>query len=371
MFKKFINRLSNRFSTGQKLLIALVLSILIIGGGYLTFNWFTNPVFQARVKLFAGIRGQNTASNSKKDIADLTPLTNQLKQANLTKDYYRDYTLLELDIYPNAWVKRNFNETEQRNALISGKDADPSNSGLSNKEKYLYGGNPKKRNSLCDGKNLGNKPFEGSEYTCDNKTDKQLVAAGISPLTGLELDTPKTFRALNQDVNIINSLKDGIEKASEDALDYPDLYQLSRTVNYDNKLTNYKVTSVEDSSKTRIDYRTLRLDILKDFVGSDSSTLSIGQIYQISSREQFQSLKELYQKQIDKLNSASVPKPYSTSHQAYIFILSRLQELVDIRQKGLETKTTETDDYRKVVKDKAIEVVWGYRKLSEELSKVD
>ena len=357
--------------TWQKILIALILSVLIIGGSYSIFSWFTNPTFQSRVRLFAGIKVDPTNSNSNKNTFETPELVNQLKQANLTKDYYRDYSLLDLNIYPSAWVKRHFNEAEQKNALVSGKDADPRQSGLSNQQKYLYGADPKKKNSLCDGKAAGSKPVDGSDYACDDKTDKDLVAVGISPLTGLQLDIPKTFRALNQDVQVLNNLKDGIEKASDDALDYSDLYNASRSVSFDEDLNKLPTTQVDDTSQARISYQNVRLNILKNFVGADNGAVGIGQIYQISTPEQFNALKNIYKQNIDKLSSAGVPRPYTTSNKAYIFILQKLTELIDIRQTALAQKTTETEPYKQTIQKKAVEVVWGYRRLSEELAKVE
>lgn len=370
-FKNFGWADISKWSDKKKLVFAGSLSLLVVIIAGLGYNYFSNPVFRFTVNNLIWGQGSDLAErrsfiNSATD--DLQKAIEEFDQQN-RGNFYRTYTIRDLDIYPRAWVERKFSGAEQSNLLISGPSADPDGDGLINKEEYFYGSNPKMKRTLCDGIKEGEKPISTSPFQCDNRSDKQLVDSNLSPLTGLELDIIPTFRVMNQDFALINSLKETVEKASQEGVDFPELYQASRLIDLNTVASQIKVNQVDDISTNILEYRNIRSSTLQTF-SQDQSASGLSEIYTLTLPEQFDTVKKRYQTQIERLLSTAVPRRYAESHRAYVLIFQKLVELLDIRKQATSDGKLEDPAYREVSRKKAVEVVWGYRRLQEETTKI-
>jgi hypothetical protein len=356
-------------SERRKIFFAAIATFLIIAVIAIGYNFISNANF--RNSFFNNINPFSSQSSNRQNgnSTDTARLRQILSNFDQTAQYYRKYGLKDLDIYPQAWVNRNFNESERRNSLVSSAEADPDGDGLTNKEEYMFGSNPKKARSICDGQPLGSKPIATSPFTCDSRNDKELVDSGISPLTGLELDTLPEFTVLNQDISIVNSLKESFEKAAEEGVDFPVLFQASKTIDLSDQMNRISVITVEDTSNNILSYRDFRLSALENFI-TENQFSSLSQIYQLTQVEQFANIKKQYQDQIRSLENASVPKRYVESHKAYLMIMNKLTELVDLRSEAFVEKKTGSQEYKDKSYNKAVEIMWGYRRLQEEQAKI-
>ena len=342
---------------------ALVLISLIMG----TIQWITNPVFRNYLQNVPK-KGPITAFvENESDLRTKQALKNlddRLNQINDEQSLYQTINLADLPIYPDSWVVRNFSPDEKVNKLISGEMADPDSDGLSNKEEYFLGSDPKKADSLCK-TNDSKPPAKNSKIVCDGSgNDKKYFEMGISPLTGLELETPQTFRLLKQDVAIIGGIKNSFETASSEGVEFPVLYQLSKNIDLTAELNQIAVREVSDIAQNILDYRSLRLEIIKDTVGQ-SQTSSLSQVYQTIKIDQLEVLKSQYQKQLDQLNRSAVPTKMLITHRSYVLIIRKLINLIDHRMTGIKDGKTKEAEFGKISQEKAVEIVWGYRILTE------
>lgn len=356
----------------QKTIIALLATLTIVATVFGGYNWLTNNSFRESVTAFFDPSYQQRVNPSNLDpttLAEINNINNILSGIDPTVDYYQTIKMTDLDIYPKAWVTRYFDEDQRLNTLISGPGADPDSDALTNKQEYFYGSNPKKKDSLCGDKKIGDKVSITSPAICNGKNDKQLVDSGFSPLNGLELDTPANFRVLRQDKTILDDMREGFEKASEEGTDFTTLYQLSKEIDLTPEFESISVNSIDDEATAILNYRKTRLEIIGNFVdGSEISSLS--QIYQIVQVEQLTNLKRQYQRQLDKLLALGVPKSLVPSHRAFALVFKKLVELVAYREKGFQEQVTGTEEFRTVSRQKSIEMIWGYRRLGEESEKV-
>jgi hypothetical protein len=358
-----------KWNQGQKILVATVATLLIFGIFLFGLNLVTNTEF--RNSLLSLPKALQFNSNSKKIVQDqIQELDGLINQYKNEADYYREYSINDLDIYPTAWVERNFSSLERQNQLISGPAADPDSDGLTNKQEYFIGSNPKKAFSLCDGFNIGDKPIPTAPFSCDGRNDKALYEAGLSPLTGLDLDIVPKFKILNQDFSIINSLKESVETASREGVDLPELYQRSRLIDLASVMDSQPVTSVEDNATNILTYRDSRIGILQDFFKQDSLTV-VSQVYSITKAEQFDNVISQYQGQVDNLAKLATPKKYTTIQKANLLLFKKLIELYQLRKSYFVAKKSESQEFKDKSKEKSIEVIWAYRRLNEEEKKVE
>ena len=274
---------------------------------------------------------------------------------------YKEISLEDLPVYPKAWVDRYFSLEEQANALISGESADPDEDGLSNKQEYLYGSNPRVADTLCENR-------IDKSTKCSGRNDKQNVDANISPLTGLTLDTPKKFQIKQQDFAFISQLKDSLTTASNEGVDFPTLYQEARLINLKSDAQNIKINEVDTNRQTVLDYLTVRLKILEGFTADDSLG-SFSKIYSYTKVDEFDKAIQGYQSLKDTLAGAPVPKKYTDSNKAYIFLFDKLLELLNHR-KTIISQVSPSDEFKKISKQKAVAMAWAYQNLNEELNKV-
>jgi hypothetical protein len=362
-FKFDISRLPPAF----RVMLALILSISIVGGTYSIYQFSFNPSWQSNLNTFIGIKKTDA---EQKLINSTIELNNLVQQYNKNGEYFKEYKLSDLDIYPEGWKKRYFiANNEQLNQLISGPQADPDNDGLTNREEFFYGSNPKLNKTLCNNLSLGDKPISTSPFTCDGRNDKQLVDDSISPLTGLTLDVVSKFTVLNQDVAVLNSLKESFEKASDEGVDFPVLYQMSRLIDNSEKMNQIKVIEQPDTAENILNYRDYRLNVINKIISEQEITI-LSQIYTITKDEQFTNLKKQYQTELDNAQNVAVPKKYVQSHRAFSLMFQILIDLIDHRRSGYLAENTSSQEFKDKSKNLAVEIAWSYRRFQEESANI-
>jgi hypothetical protein len=368
--KNILRRINifSRLKEWQKILLVIILGLILTGSGFLGVRYFTDTAFRENVS--SVFTGQNSNTKAKNEYVQgqVARINDVLSKINFDKNYYNDYTFADLDIYPLGFQRRFFNENERRNQSISGANADPDNDGLINKLEFFYGSNPKEKKSLCANTPTGQKPLETSTFVCDDRNDNDLVKAFISPLTGLDLDTSDRFRVLNQDINVINNIRNTFDQASNDGVDLPTLYQESLLVNLESEADKFKVTEIDDNAKNVLEYRAFRVEIVEVLVGSEEVS-PLSQVYTATSVQQLESLETQYNNILKKIESSPAPKMYSKTHKLYQMLFSKLSELAKHRKLGIQNNTFETEEYKATSKKIAIETTWVYRRLKEEGAK--
>ncbi len=352
----------------QKWLAAISSSLLIVLLILGIVQWFSNPSFRnlltnvpKKGPIAAIIENDNDLATQKA----LSNLTERLSKLNSGQDLYQIVKLADLPIYPDSWVARNFSPEEKNNTLLSGPLADFDGDGLSNKQEYFLGSNPKIKDTLCEARKDNLPVNKSSKIICDGLgSDKIYVDKGISPLTGFTLETPQQFKILKQDLAILQGVKTSFETASSEGVDFPVLYQLSKNIDLTSESDQIEVKTTTDTPENIINYRQVRLDILTQSIGENQFS-GLSQVYQTNKIEQLEIIKEQYQKQLDKLKISPVPQKMIPTHKTYILITKKLQALVEFRIYGIKDKKLNDPEFTKLAKQKATEVVWGYRILSE------
>jgi hypothetical protein len=344
----------------------VVVTLFIIGFSYnlISNTAFRDSVFGPAIRPF---QAQGDKNKINKELENLGQLADRL---TLNKKYYSEYSIKDLEIYPDGWIKRKFSESERRNSLISGKDGDPDKDGLTNKEEYFYGSDPKSSKTLCQNIPNGQVPYKDSAYVCDGRTDKQLVDNSISPLTGLKLDTVAKFTILQQDLSLINSLKEGISKASEEGLDFPELYARTRLIDLSSELDAKNVVETSDTAQNILNYRNFRLSTVDSFL-ADSGLNTLSSVYTLTQDEQFVSLINKYKDDQKKAQEYAVPKKYVMVHKAFLLIYDKLINLVQYRKEIVKSDIANKEELQKNNMNKIIETMWGYRRVKEETAKAD
>ena len=100
--------------------------------------FISDPIFRSGI---LNIPRQLTGDNDQQKIVnqELKNLQANLDTLTNTQEYYKEYSIEDLDIYPEAWKNRNFDPSEQKNSLISGAKADPDKDSLTNQQEYFAG----------------------------------------------------------------------------------------------------------------------------------------------------------------------------------------------------------------------------------------
>jgi hypothetical protein len=339
-------KISTQLKERDKLIIALLCTIAIIGGIIAASNWYS----KRDLPIVLNKNNDNSDTQDDEAIAKLS----KIKPTNTKDLLYSDISFLDLPIYPQAWVKRNFSVSDEVNLLVSGPSGDPDKDGLINKEEYFYGSDPQKKISLCINEKEG----------CDKPNDKQAVDSNISPLTGLDLVTPKKFSIKKQDYAIINRIEESFETAAEEGVDFPTLYQLSRKIDLSPELNSIKILITENSRESLLNYINLRVDLLENYSEENELTNFI-EVYETSNIQELTDIKKKYIELEEKLTNNYVPKKYTDAHQAYILLFKKFQQLIDIRINGLSQTDVNIEQFRSVSKEKSTELVWVYRFISE------
>lgn len=351
-----------------KILIAGILSLVIVFGTFGIYSWYQNPSFRSNLSTYLGLN-KGIKQQIKQDfnigVDDALNSLSQIKESPL----YREYTLLDLEIYPDAWVKRNFNEAEQVNQTISSRLADPDKDGLSNQEEYYYGSNPLKSKTLCGDKQNGEKASETNEYKCDNKNDRDFVSANVSPLTGYTLDIPFKFRAINQDVEVTNAYKVNLELASQEGLDIPILYEKSKLINLENELKNIKVIPADETAENILRYQQFQIALTETLL-KNGYTTSISQIYSLAKSSDYDALINAYKIRAEEIQKQATPKKYEALNKLYALNIIKISDIIKLRKEAIESNSTDNSEYQTKIQNKATELIWTYRRITEEQIKL-
>lgn len=356
--------LVDKFYLNQKYRVAIAL-ILTVGilSGLVYFSTGGTVNFNNKNKQNNSSNGSlSTDPDLERNLAKLNNIVDSYQPKNIVYDYlqYED-----LPIYPPSWVGRNFTETEQKNALISGPEADADGDRLSNKLEYLFGSDPKNKYTLC-GKD------DGSDKC--SKTDKENIDKGISPLTGFGLETNREIVLKKQDTVVLQSIQESFETASNEGVDFPILYQESNLIDISSQLDEETFITVEDNRESYTVYTNTRLDILDKFLSDkelDSSLNGLIAVYQTAKISELETLQARYTDLLKILKNVPVPITYTRSHQAFMLMFKKLIKLIGNRKDALNKKITNIDEFKAINKKLAVEVVWCYRKMNEELLKID
>ncbi len=344
----------------QKQFTAAFFAIILVAAISFGVAFYTNPNFKSFI--FQEKQVTDTKIEGSELDANLANLGQSLTKLNVDDILYDIINLEDLPVYPKAWVEKFFSLSERQNSLISGPSADPDVDGLSNKQEFFFGSNPRNKDSLCLGKT--------DRPECKGQTDGQNVANNISPLTGGVLSKNRSFKVNKQNSKLLDTLQNSFENSSREGVDFPSLYQLSKEINLEDYFNSFKVSGVEDNRDSFGKYLQIRTDIIQGFI-EDSELNSLTEIYATNDVSQLNVVKDLYQSRFDTLKSTAVPNRYVQTHKAYLVIFSKIVALVDYRIAGIGDNTIDNEDYKTGSKKLAVETVWGYKKLSEEIAKLN
>ncbi len=160
----------NKLNEVQKIALAIVLTLaIVVGLVVLAYSFESSFVNQE-------------AQEENQENQELVENTPDTVFSESKKIEYQKVSLFETDFYPEIWIKTNFEELEIANPLISGPESDADNDGLTNKEEFVLGSNPKNSQTFCS--------LEDND--CE-KTDKEFYDEGYSPLTNTNLEIDYTF----------------------------------------------------------------------------------------------------------------------------------------------------------------------------------
>jgi len=332
----------------QKNFFAVLFSVITLG-----------VVITVFVLLFQGPGEEEevVSSTTNRELQENLDRLNRLSDISPEDLFYEEVTFEDLDIYPSAWVERNFTPSERNNELLSGASGDPDRDGLINKLEFIYGSDPKNIDSLCNG--------ESNEEFCAGLNDKENVDAGISPLTGLPLDEETRKFTINfQDRTVIESLEESFDNAAREGLDFPTLYQLSKTVDYTEQVETITVITEPETRQNLLDYTDFRITLVEDILGSNELQ-SLSRIYSLVSIDELTSQREALSLKLQEVENYQVPNTQAEGHKLYIFIFRQLLDLVDLRIDAIEKNTLDSEVYQQDARDTSISIVWSYRKLNE------
>jgi hypothetical protein len=338
----------NNFLSQQKKSIIILISILLVFvgiSGYL--------VYTGKAKL-PFVKKQSNSNATADDIVN--KLGRSLEQVNLDTVLYDNISFKELPVYPVGWVERFFTNSEQANQLISAPNADADSDGLTNKEEYFYASNPKNKDTLCEGKR--------DDKTCFGKTDKENVDSGLSPLTGLTLDSFDKIKIKKQDYAILNRIQDSFENASKEGVDFPTLYQLSKTIDLSSEYGKISILTQSNDRVNIVNYITFRATLLQDIADQGEVTL-FSEVYKSIKIEEIKATRKKYSDKTEELKNTYTPERFAELHKAYIYFFEKVVQLLDLRVEGISEKKIESKEFRDRSKVQGTQVMWAYRKLSE------
>jgi hypothetical protein len=352
----------NNFLQNQatRVAAAILLTILVVGG-FIYFSRNDSLNFSKKDPEQVSTNALTESPEFQKNLNKLRNINSALTPESIVYDRIK---YQDLPVYPEGWVERNFTATELRNSLVSGPSADPDSDGLNNKAEFLYGSDPKNKYSLC-GTNNG-------EAKCQ-KTDKENVDALISPLTGFAIEDNQDILVSKQNQVFLKSVQESFEASSKEGVDFTILYQESKLIDLSSELDQDSFVVVPDTRSSFTDYIDTRVNILDALLTEDETDNQLGSLLSVYKTSKVEDLKQIYDK-YDKLNQdllkVGVPETYKGSHKALLMLFRKLKTLVKHRQVGFENQTTSSADYLAKSKKLAVEVVWSYRRMDNELQKL-
>lgn len=358
----WIFNFQNHFLQSQAVRVgaAVVLTVFMVGG----FIYFSRNDSLGFVKKPDTEVSTDSLLESPEFQRNLDKLRNISTTVNPESIVYDRIKYQDLPVYPQGWVERSFSATELRNSLVSGPSADPDGDGLSNKAEFLYGSDPKNKYSLCGTYN--------QEAKCQ-KTDKENVDSKISPLTGLEIEENQDILVSKQNQIFLKSVQESFEASSKEGVDFPVLYQQSKLIDLSSQLDEDSFVVVPDNRTSFTDYVDTRIRVLDSLLTEDELDNQLGSLLSIYKASKVEDLKQIYNK-YDKIHAdllkVGVPETYKQSHKSLLMLFRKLKILVGHRQDGFEKQITQTQEYLTKSKKLAVEVVWSYRQMDEELRKL-
>jgi nitrogen fixation-related uncharacterized protein len=341
-----MNSVKPNKTSQSKNILAITVSIALVAITIFSFLWFTK----------SNNKNNTTQEQSYSTRDAIDKLGKSLDQVNLDTVLYDIISFKDLPVYPKGWVEKFFSLSEQANQLISGPNADADSDGLTNKEEYFYASSPISKDTFCNGKL--------DEKLCNGNNDKQNVDAGISPLTGLTLDSYDKVKIKKQDYAILNRIQDSFENAAKEGIDFPTLYQLSKTIDLNPEYKKIEILSQSNERVNIINYISFRAKLLQDI--SDEGEVSLfSELYQSIRVDEIKNLRKKYLSKSEDLKNTYAPERFSELHKAYIFFFEKIIQLLDLRVEGISEKKTESKDFRDRSKKQGVEVMWSYKKLNE------
>lgn len=332
----------------KKVVVALTLTVFVVGGSGFAFIWFTPSL---KSQLFD--KPQITIDNPKYQVV-LSATDLKLLQFNPASLLIKKRSVKDLPIYPDSWRKGYFSESELKDSSVSGESADADNDALSNKEEYIYGSNPKNPDTLGAG-----------------GKDGEYVKAGRNPLSGLALENNNfSYYFLNTDLAILEEMNKNLDTLESVGINIPKLYEQSRQKDFSSELNDIKLNVIENPTREgSIDYINQRLLIVKDIVGGDYLS-NLSNIYQLDKIEDLNSLKASNQGRILSLSSMGVPKQEVDFHKNLIYFFDQISDLIDLRieviEKGLERK-----DYDAKQQEIVLRAVWAHRQINDNINNLN
>ena len=332
----------------KKMLVAVILTVLFIGGLGFAYIW-TNP--SLKQSLF-GPKYNNVVYNSNSVILSQADL--DLLNYNPVETLIKKKTVKELPIFPKSYQKQYFSDVEIKDSSLSGPQADFDKDGLTNKEEYIYASNPKNPDTLGAG-------GKDSEY----------VQAGKNPLSGLPLDNIDfAYYFVNSDLAILEETNNDLDVLEEEGIHIPVLYEQARTKDYSEDLKQISLNVIDNPNRDdSITYLNKRLLLLKDTVASNYLD-NLSKIYQTKDKDVIAKLKLDNTSRVVSLQSMAVPKQEADIHQSMIYFFQQIDKLIDLRgeviEKGLERKDYDTKQDEIILRS-----VWAYRKINDTVNKLN
>ncbi len=333
--------------TWKKVVVALVLTSLLIGGLGFGYIW-TNPGLK---KAFFGPRDTSVISPTG---LVLTDTDRKLLEFNPVETLIKKKTVKDLPIYPKTWQKQNFTDAELNDQNTSGPDADPDRDGLTNKEEYIYGSNPKNPDTLGAG-----------------GKDGEYVQAGNNPLSGLPLEgvSEISYYFLNTDIAILDSLNDDLDTLENEGINIPVLYEAARKEDFSAESAQIKLNVIEDPTRdASLSYLNERLGLLKDIAKSNYFT-NLSNIYKVQDVNELAKLKSDNKSRIITLEAMGVPKPEEQIHRAMVYFFTQIDKLIDLRIQVI-TKGLVRKDYDQKQKDIILRSVWAHRQINNVINQL-
>jgi hypothetical protein len=343
-----------KVTTIQKQIIAIFIPIVIVGGGVGIYLW-NNQANLPLNKVDDQIKTNEVIERGK---VAVNALKGKITKNNPDKLIYSDLTLEELKVYPENWVKLNFTKQQLKNQLIISSEADPDGDGINNKLEFLYGSNPNSAYTFC-----------GEKREDCKTTDKDLVDSNRSPLTNLPLELPKKFRIKKVDEKIIDGVKDSISQAAGEGIDFPKLYELSRTLDLSEDLKKVDITTVKDTRDSYLKYIQTRLDILQENNQTDELS-TFTSIYKLVDLTKITDLENNFKKIKADLIAIGAPESLANYHRCSVFVVEKTLVVINHRKQAIEKGMVEDAESVKKSQQNGKELFWGYRKLAEEQNKI-
>lgn len=339
----------------QKQFVAVFIALALTStAGSLYYLKTTNNLQNLTLNNLA-LETTNTNNDDVKNAVN--EIQSKLNEADPQSLIFEEVNLADLKIYPPQWVANRFTKEQQANTLISGLDADPDADGIPNRLELINGSNPLSKFTLC-GDSLVDKPG------CD-KTDKQMLEAGLNPLTGLKLEDDSRFNIKKVDKNIIPSIQESFANAETEGATYTELYEKSRTINLSSEFKETKITSVKTDRNSILKYLDARFESLKTAEENDE-ILTFSNIYKLVDINKIIELEDYYKGIQAKLNPLPTPNIYFNFQKGSVMLVKKILKIIELRKQNILSADTNSAEFKEKNKQAALELFWTYRRINDE-----